>query len=216
MSPSIIVIGRPYVRLTLSLFVLGIYSFIPLHHALADGYVMSCGSNAVNPADAGTYYWCKPETFIMTGSSVKLKSIVPVSGTITKITGFYLNNTVLGTNEISTTTVQINGTDMISIANFDNSTTRSEFPTATYNQAVTAGDTIQLKWTTPTWATNPTGVSASALLYIETAVSTSSASTTIATSTVTVDMPAFNLMSMILLWILIASMTVWLTRKFIL
>jgi len=214
MSPSIIVIGRPYVRLTLSLFVLGIYSFIPMH-AFADGYVMSCGSNALSPADATSYYWCKPESFIMTGSSAKLKSVVPVAGTITKITGFYLDNATLGTNELSTTTLQINGTDMIDIAPINNSTTRAEFPLTTYSQTVSAGDTIQLKWVTPTWATNPTTVSASALIYIETAP-TSSGSTTVATSTVTVDMPAFNLLSMILLWVLTATGVVWLTRKFIL
>jgi hypothetical protein len=112
-----------------------------------------------NPADATTYY--VGDVFSATPQ------------TTAGITGFYLAKdttiyaaaakfliTGTGSNEASTVYLRVNGTTDYSIsAAIDCSSSFSVYSNAFVSPiAISAGQYVEIKWVTPTWVTNPTGV----------------------------------------------------------
>ena len=73
-----------------------------------------------------------------------------------------------GTTETSTASIRLNNTTDTTISSAVNlSSNPYAVSNTSLNVAVVAGDYIEIKWVTPTWVTNPTGVSGSAMIVIE-------------------------------------------------
>ena len=125
----------------------------------------------VNPADATNYYVGVADAPSTTSKDASI--IIPVTGKIKSIGINSVIYTVLGTSENSTFSVRvlsggINGTATETLL------TNTYKLNATYistlltglNISVNAGDAIEIKWLTPTWVTNPTGVRLKFNLFI--------------------------------------------------
>ncbi|MEY2869623.1 MAG: Nitrincola phage [Bacteroidota bacterium] len=125
----------------------------------------------VNPADATNYYVGVADAPSTTSKDASI--IIPVTGNIKSIGISSVIYTTLGTAENSTFSVRvlsggINGTAIETLL------TNTYKLNATYNStiltglniSVNAGDAIEIKWLTPTWVTNPTGVRLKFNLFI--------------------------------------------------
>jgi hypothetical protein len=131
------------------------------------GYTLQGGSNALNPVDATTYY-CGG---IYAGAASVYDGVqrirVPKAGTIKYIYVDFLN-AATGTAETSTISLRLNSSADTSIsAVVKNDATVNSVSNTGLSIAVVAGDYIELKWVTPTWATNPTSVFITFVVYIE-------------------------------------------------
>lgn len=134
------------------------------------GYPLLVGSAAFNPADATVYYagalmYSAPSA---AGGFTAIRA--PHSGIVT---GVYLTSLVLGT---------LGSTENVSVAVVNSTQATSEIVTASLqwtavgqtaeNAAmslpVTAGDLLDVAYTTPTWVTNPTTVLVWASIWIQT------------------------------------------------
>lgn len=133
---------------------------------LTTGYVLNFTHASTNPADATTSYFGVANSFTQTETLVSVP--IPKSGTIKAI---YLTGTAagtLGSSETSTLSLRLNHTTDIVITSSMVYTALQNNASATgLSTAVSAGDTVQIKWVTPTWATNPTSVFHSVNVYIE-------------------------------------------------
>lgn len=119
---------------------------------------LSSFSASNDPADATSYYWAIFQTAAMGTAAVNNPWYVPVSGTIRTVDVFFRVAGTAASTETSTLYLRKNDTT-------DGTVTSAINLSANYHElvtglaiSVTAGDTIQCKWTTPTWATNPTDV----------------------------------------------------------
>lgn len=134
---------------------------------LRGGYVMSAICASFSPADATTYYFGANASQAPSTSQGLDYMIFPRAGTVTAI-GLWMK--VLGTTPTSTTST---------IYFRKNATTDTTISTAvalntlqylalqeSLSVAIAAGDYCQIKWDTPTWATNPTNVIISAFVYV--------------------------------------------------
>lgn len=141
---------------------------------IADNFAKACyvlaGNNTINtPADNTIYYFGAPA---YTGSTNQgySKWVVPVTG---KIKRCDLVNYYSGTqpsNETSSLYIRKNETTnyLVLDATFHNETNKQVFSNSALDIAVSAGDTIEMRWNTPTWATNPgTSLIFRTQIYIE-------------------------------------------------
>lgn len=134
------------------------------------GYALVVGSAAFNPAD-GTSYYAGALSYSAPSAVPGLTSIrAPRSGIVT---GVYLTSLVLGT---------LGSAENVSVAVVNSTQVTSEVVTASLQWtaagvttqatgltlAVTAGDLLDLSFTTPTWVTNPTTVIVWASLWVQT------------------------------------------------
>jgi hypothetical protein len=126
------------------------------------------GISALNsPADATTYYYGVLANAIQTteGNS---KLVISKAGTITRIDLISTNTGTLGSNETSTVSFRLNATTDTTITSaLVTNTTLSTYAATGLSIVVAAGDTFEIKWVTPTWATNPTNLRFTVLIYIE-------------------------------------------------
>lgn len=147
--------------LPLSSFALSIHDYYPSE--------MGHGVNAVNPADSTTYYWGgKQFNRAITTSWGNGTTTIPFTGTITKA---FLDQDVgtPGSSENSTLSIRLNDTtDYTFSSTVKYNVSRAKYSNNSLNIPVTAGDIIEVKWVTPAWATNPTGITEVMTLYIET------------------------------------------------
>lgn len=125
---------------------------------------------ASQPADATTYFlggdvaaaatsWASLITFA-DGSFP-----VPVACRITRVFIKVKVRTVLGTNELVTLSVRVNDTTDYAIGTMAWNGASAELSNVAMSINLNAGDTIALKIVTPTWVTNPTGVSVFGYFY---------------------------------------------------
>lgn len=132
-----------------------------------DRYLMYFfNSSALNPADATTYYVGRPNS--MTTAYDTHQQIVPITGTIKKV--YYYKRQSGGANGTSETIdiyTRINDTTDIASATQTWDTTLASNALTSENTLVTAGDQIAVKFTTPTWATNPTGIYIMGIVQID-------------------------------------------------
>jgi hypothetical protein len=138
-------------------------------HAQIDsvlGYALGLhNASAQTPADSLTYYWARHNGLSTTQGLSRV--YVPVAGILKLIYGAFTQSG--GTNEASTLSIVINGVTTIQISNALVHTAASTvFSKTDMNQAVSAGDYIELKWDTPAWGTNPAQVRSSAEVWIST------------------------------------------------
>lgn len=118
-------------------------------------------AGAFNPADATTYTGGTTTSGWVATTELALRGIVmPRAG---KLRAFAIHMEAvgtLGTGETSSLYIRKNGTTdtLVSSAITTNTSGGARFTSADVGITVAAGDTIQLKWVTPTWTTNPTTV----------------------------------------------------------
>lgn len=114
----------------------------------------------LNPADATTYYAGSfyGKSWATTAALRRLN--IPSNCTLTKAYVQFFVDSGAGTTETSTVYVRVNNTTDTTITSGVN---LSAFNLVQYSNtglsiALSAGDYIEIKWITPTWVTNPTGV----------------------------------------------------------
>lgn len=134
------------------------------------GYVLIGSANSVSgfsPADATTYFIGSLFTQDPSTSAGTRRIYIPKAGTITVVELFTRTTGAAGTTETSTISIRLNNTtDTTITTSFITSTTTNTFSNTGLAIAVAQGDYIEIKWTTPTWATNPTGWMIDARIYI--------------------------------------------------
>jgi hypothetical protein len=121
-------------------------------------YILYAHLANVSPADATTYYFGSYTGLGLSTVDGNRRFFVPRTGIVTD--GYITANTTgtLGSAETSTLYLRKNGTsDTVLINNFACSAALFAFGCQPA-LSVTAGDYLEIKWVTPTWATNPTGV----------------------------------------------------------
>lgn len=118
----------------------------------------------LSPADATTYYFGLGTTASPTSANVR-RAYFPRAGTVTSIYVTFFITTLAGTTEASTISFRLNNTTDTTIsAAVNNSTQFSVVSNTALSIAVAQGDYFEIKWVTPTWVTNPTGVVVSAVV----------------------------------------------------
>ena len=130
-------------------------------------YVLTGWHASSNPADSITHYWGSQPTAVTTATEARRNIFIPKAGVIT---AFYLTLGIAGagTSETVNYWIRLNATSdshNIQVAH-------DASPTAGNNisdrVAVAAGDTIEIKFTAPVYATNPTGILGAAWILIQT------------------------------------------------
>ena len=129
------------------------------------GYVQSFNFNAFSPSDATTYYiGVNVSSPFTTDTSIRL--IALKTSTLKKVA--ITSRQTLGTSENSSFALGVNGTytTFTSSIKFDGSPNNNALITG-LSINVTEGDILTLRWITPTWVTNPTGINCNIDLYFE-------------------------------------------------
>lgn len=138
----------------------------------AKGYKMDFfGSGAGSPQDATVYYIGGDVAAAANGwlntTYANASIAIPAAGIITR---FYVKvriRTANGSNEDVVHTIRINDTTDVGSLSLDYDQAERSGTTTGLATSVSAGDTITIKITCPTWGTNPTGVSIYGWVYIE-------------------------------------------------
>ncbi len=129
-------------------------------------YALYAYGNAFSPADATTYYFGSSFTDSPTTTAATRRVYIPKAGTITRVDlSVHNGGGTVGSNETFTMLLRLNNTTDTPLSSNIQANAASG-GTNFYNItglsiAVVAGDYIEIKWVTPTWATNPT------LVYVE-------------------------------------------------
>jgi hypothetical protein len=137
----------------------------------AKGYTLqgrggSVEGGVLNPADATTYYIGQGRLEHST-TAARRRILIPVAGTITKAYVSFSVEGTLGSNETSTFSLRLNNTSDTTVsASTKQDSAFESFPSGALSLAVVAGDYIEGKWVTPTWATNPTDIVISLVVFV--------------------------------------------------
>lgn len=133
------------------------------------GYTLFCVTFSSSPADATTYFLSMSQamtTYTASGNA-DTRLYVPKAGTILACYGVVTVGGTLGSAGSSTLSIRLNNTTDTTVSSSIPMTSASNtFNNSGLSIAVSAGDYIEFKWLTPTWATNPTVVRTSISVYI--------------------------------------------------
>lgn len=135
------------------------------------GYSLQASGAAFSPADSTTYYY-GGNFGGGPGTTADLARIyIPKTGTI-KAAYVFFNQAAGASAETSSLSIRLNNTtDYLISSSVVNNAASTAVNSTSLNSgngiAVSAGDYVELKWATPAWATNPTSVRPSVILYIE-------------------------------------------------
>jgi hypothetical protein len=135
-------------------------------------FAIYCGHSAFSPSDATTYYFGPSLiTSIATSSTLARQGAVPMDCTLKGFAITTYNNVAGATQETGTVSIRINNTTDVQLSNAvtfsASSQTTSSFYSMALSQALSAGDKFEIKWLTPTWATNPTNCVTTVTLYFQ-------------------------------------------------
>ncbi len=133
------------------------------------GYTLFANAQGgTNPADATTYYFGAFATRNITVTPDINRIYIPKTGTVTSAyIGINIAGT-LGSNETSTMSFRLNNTtDTTLSSSITTTAVLNTFNVTGLSIAVSAGDYFEVKWVTPTWATNPTTIAYNIVFYIE-------------------------------------------------
>lgn len=144
-----------------------VVDYTSLRRSLIDFTAGSLGS----PADATTYFIGGPRSPQSAPDTVEgFRRYYVIAACKIVAAQFQVTNTgTAGSNETSTVTIRKNGgagAD-ISTSVTSNSTAGQAFRATGLSLSLAAGDYIEIRWTTPTWATNPTNLFLGATLLVE-------------------------------------------------
>lgn len=126
---------------------------------MANSYHLPFVSGADNPADATTYFigWVPSVAFAVSSGIVSLT--LRHTGIIRAVDVRLLVFGTPGTTETFSVWLRLNNTtDTLITSTAQANATINNFSNTGLSVAVVAGDFIEIKFTTPTWATNPTAV----------------------------------------------------------
>lgn len=131
-------------------------------------YTLSFGHSTTNPADSTTYYFGGCSDAVLGTSSTNVSVVpAPQSGVLRKIIGNANVAGTLGTSEVVSLIVYVNGLSVATGSYYmsgRNNTISSGLQSI--NRNVSELDTIYLSTVAPNWSTNPTTVRQSAVAYI--------------------------------------------------
>jgi len=118
------------------------------------------------PADATTYYFGPIPNTAPSTTAEERKVYIPKAGKIT-FCSISSNATTAGTDEAWPYYIRLNNSTDYGIDTVSVSANLRQWINSAMDITVAAGDYIEIKSVTPTWATNPAGVSQGGYLYIE-------------------------------------------------
>ncbi len=136
----------------------------------AEGYPLKFDHAVWSPADATTYYWGGFPTG-GPGTTANLQTLmVPKAGTITTVQLTILIAGTNGTGENGTFILRVNGSDAVTLTSTKvfngGSNTQINVTYSGLTQAVAVGDKLEFKESCPTFATNPTGIVQTAIVWV--------------------------------------------------
>lgn len=104
-----------------------------------------------------------------TGTTADVNRVyIPINCTLKSVYGFILNGGTAGTNESGTVYIRKNNTtDATVSSSVTTNNTQNTFNGTGLSQTYSAGDYLELKWLTPTYATNPSNCRFQVTLYFE-------------------------------------------------
>ena len=136
-----------------------------LYQVLGIGYVLHALCAPSSPADGTTYYLGSTWGLVLVTTAGLQRIYIPRSGTVTRVDITTVNVTNNGSSETSSIYLRLNSaTDTLLTSSFRSD--NQYFNITGLSVAVTAGDFIEIKWVSPTWATNPVGLIISAQIYV--------------------------------------------------
>ena len=125
---------------------------------------LSVGAGIFDPTDGGTYLFSlQPEA---PSASAFRRIYIPKAGVITVAYIEAIATTANGTNEDISVYIRLNGATDTLVKTVGVATGTRLFDNTSLSIAVAQGDYIHIKVVCPTWATNPTGVLFSGVLYV--------------------------------------------------
>ena len=121
---------------------------------------------SMSPLDSTIYYF---GSRIATAGTFNgyYRAYVPRKGFIRSAYILQESNTATGTNENQVMAIRINDTTDYTFATVGAASNRRLFSNGNLNIPVNEGDYIEIKWTTPAWATNPDGTESFGYILIE-------------------------------------------------
>lgn len=135
---------------------------------LDNSYVVRGGFASSSPADATTYYFgCFPHVALQSTAAINPMYFLR-AGTIVAADVFFSVTGVLGTSTVSTLSLRLNNTtDTTLTAAVALNAITYHVQNTSLSVAVAVTDYVELKWLTPTWATNPTNVLCAVTLFVK-------------------------------------------------
>lgn len=128
-------------------------------------FTVTSATGSINPLDGTTYYTGSLGFLSVAGVNI---ITIPRDGIVKAVYITFVTGGTLGTTETSTVSFRLNNTTDTTISS---STTQdalaTHFSNTSLSISVSAGDTFEIKWVTPTWSTNPTTVYFAATIYME-------------------------------------------------
>jgi hypothetical protein len=133
---------------------------------LLNGYVLHAGAAEFNPADATTYFF-GARYYAAPGTGSDHGIYIPRAGTLSAVALEVFTLGTLGSSTTSTISIYYNGgASLTTVSSSVTCNTTLFVATPGVTLTVAVGDRVELRWVTPTWATNPTQVALHASLYI--------------------------------------------------
>ena len=129
------------------------------------GYSLQATATSFSPSDAKTYYIGMPPTAQSTVDRNRV--YFPKAGTIKRAIVFWCATGTAGTAELISVYLRKNNSSDTLIGQWENNQAKKLIDNSELNISVSAGDYFEIKIVCPTWATNPTNVLISAVVYIE-------------------------------------------------
>jgi hypothetical protein len=130
------------------------------------GYTLVANTGAFAPADGTTYYYGNNYTNAATTTATNRRIYIPKTGTI-KYVDISTVCTV-GTSEATTLNLRLNNTTNTTISTTLNFSSAVQFQQVSgLSISVVAGDYIEMQFVAPTYATNPTNITITNVIYIE-------------------------------------------------
>lgn len=133
------------------------------------GYALPINAGSLNPADATTYYFGNFYS-LAPGTTAQTRRIYIPKGGIITACNLFVVSTGAGTSEQSTISIRLNNsTDTTLTSILDLSATSVIISESNLSIVVADNytDYIEMKWVTPTWVTNPTGVFFTGNIFID-------------------------------------------------
>lgn len=137
-----------------------------LVESISKGYVLFANSAIFSPTDATAYYFGSLWTYAPTNSDGAQKVFIPVSGVLDRVDISVTIITTYGSTELSSIYLRKNGTTDYLLSSVFNLSGNAAVNKTGLTVSVTAGDYVEIKWITPTWATNPAGLLVNATIHV--------------------------------------------------
>lgn len=134
--------------------------------ATPSSYALHVGSLSFAPADLTTYY-AGPSTIAAGTTAATRKVYIPRAGIIKAAEIIMRADTVAGSNENISMNIRLNNSTDTLIQTVGAAAAERRFTNTSLSITVAAGDYIELKMLSPSWGTNPTGVTLGGHIYVE-------------------------------------------------